>query len=70
MIKKALAQDKGDGYFRTKIRSRKRKRAALAQKGTYQGGARVQEPRKKRDTRHTPKTSNDFGTSNMATTPI
>ena len=50
--------------------ARKRKRAALAQKGTYQGGARVQEPRKKRDTRHTPKTSNDFGKSNMATTPI
>ena len=70
MIKKALAQDEGDGYFRTKICTRKRKRAALAQKGTDQGGAHVQEPRTKRDTRHTPKTSNDFGTSNMATTPI
>ena len=70
MIKKALAQYKGGGYFRTKIRTRKRKRAALAQKGTYQGGAHVQEPRAKRDTRHTPKKNNDFGTSNMATTPI
>ena len=68
MIKKALAQDKGDGY--TKMCTRKRKRAALAQKGTYQGGAHVQEPRTKRDTRHTLKTGNDSGTSNMTTTPI
>ena len=70
MIKKALAQDKGDVYFRTKIRTRKRKRAALTQKDTAQGGAHVQEARTKRNTRHTSKTGNEFGTSNMATTPI
>ena len=42
MIKKALDQDKGDGYFRKKICTRKRIRAALAQKGTGQGGIRAQ----------------------------
>ena len=42
MIKKTRDQDKEDDYFRTKICTRKRKRAALAQKGTGQGGIRAQ----------------------------
>ena len=41
MIKKALYQDKRDGNFRTKICTRKRKRVALAQEGTCQGGIRA-----------------------------
>ena len=41
MIKKALDQDKEDCYFRTKICTRKRKRVALAQEGTCQGGIRA-----------------------------
>ena len=67
MIKKVLDQDKGDCYFRTKICTRKRKRVALAQEGTCQGGIRAHN---EKDTTHKHKTSNDFGTSNMTTTPI
>ena len=43
MIKSALAQDKGDDYFRTNFFNRKRiKKATLAQKGTGQRCIRSQ----------------------------
>ena len=67
MIKRALAQDKGDDYFRTNIFSGKRKRATQAQKGTGQGGIRSQN---KEGHKTQAQTCNDIGTSNMATTPI
>ena len=67
MIKRALAQDKGDEYFRTIFFNRKRKRATLAQKGTGQGCIRSQN---KEGHKTQAQTCNDIGTSNMATTPI